>query len=131
MAAPLIPLEHVALGKSMFEHGGHGWKATTLIRAAKEQNCKPFDLPLAGLDLSSKPWGRTDDIVGFVFHAHRMLNADLKYPIILDDSGYICDGWHRVARAIIEKKATIKAMRLNHMPEPDYMEEQKVDRKSS
>lgn len=42
-----------------------------------------------------------------------------KLPIILDDLGYITDGWHRVAKAILEGKETIKAVRIQNMPAPD------------
>ena len=47
-----------------------------------------------------------------------MNQADLKYPIILDDTGFICDGWHRLLKSIVEGKDTIKAIRLKVMPDP-------------
>ena len=51
------------------------------------------------------------------YHIRRMNKADLQYPIILDDTGYICDGWHRLLKSIIGGKETIMAIRLPLMPE--------------
>ena len=36
-----------------------------------------------------------------------------------DDHGYIADGWHRVIKALVEGRQTIKAIRIQEMPEPD------------
>ncbi len=32
----------------------------------------------------------------------RVLNTDLNYPIILNEEGFIMDGWHRVTKALLE-----------------------------
>jgi len=55
----------------------------------------------------------------------RVQNTDLKYPIILDVKGVVADGYHRVAKAILEGKSTIKAYRLKQMPPYDFVEESK------
>jgi hypothetical protein len=39
----------------------------------------------------------------------RINNADLKYPIIINDKGAIIDGMHRATKAILDKKFKIKA----------------------
>lgn len=80
-----------------------------------------FDLPLAGLCISSKPW-ELGDIRSFCHHVIRMKKTDSKHPIILDSDGYVCDGWHRIADAIIKGKTTIEAIRLETMPDPDRIE---------
>lgn len=38
----------------------------------------------------------------------RIKNADLKYPIIMTETGYIVDGAHRIAKAYLNKEKTIK-----------------------
>jgi len=86
-----------------------------LIEISKD--LEVFEIPLKAIDLSRMPWS-IDSIKDFVHHSHRMSKSDLKHPIILDVDGYICDGWHRLAKCLIEGKETIKAVRLTVMPEP-------------
>lgn len=85
-----------------------------LIEASK--SLPLFDLPIKGLDISVNPWG-APSIKYYAWHMQRVSDANLKYPIILDDEGYICDGWHRVVKAIIKGDETIKAVRLTVMPD--------------
>lgn len=96
---------------------GYSWSALTLIEAAKDY--EPFDLPLAGIDISVGVWSGVDTIKGFTEHVKRVKDTDLKYPIILDDRGVICDGWHRIVKALILGKTYIKAIRLQQMPSYD------------
>jgi hypothetical protein len=49
------------------------------------------------------------------------LNADLTYPIILASNAQVMDGMHRVARALLEKHPTIRAVQFRVDPEPDYL----------
>lgn len=76
-----------------------------------------FDMPLQGVDISRMPWN-INNIKDFCHHHKRVTDTDMSYPVILDSTGYICDGWHRVAKAIINGQDTIKAVRLMVMPEP-------------
>jgi len=86
-----------------------------LIELSKKY--EPFDLPLKGIDIAVKPWGDID-IKRFAYHMLRVEKADLNFPIILDECGYICDGWHRLIKAIIKGDEFIKAIRLPIMPQP-------------
>lgn len=96
---------------------GSTWNVLKLIEASKD--IEPFDFPLQGLDISVSVWGNDMNIKSFVYHGKRIINTSLKYPVILDDEGFICDGWHRVCKALLQNKTTIKAIRLEKMPEPD------------
>ena len=53
-------------------------------------------------------------------HARLMLDADLSYPVILGHDGRVMDGMHRIARALLEGKTDIDAVRFPAPPEPDY-----------
>lgn len=55
-------------------------------------------------------------------HARLMAEADLTYPVILCADGRIMDGMHRVAKAYVEGRETITAVRLTETPEPDYVD---------
>ena len=54
-----------------------------------------------------------------VEHARRIAAADTSDPILLSHDGWVVDGMHRVARAILDGNATIAARRLASYPPPD------------
>ena len=91
------------------------YRVVDIIEAAKD--LEAFDLPLCGLDIGVRPWGDMT-IKNFIYHMARIERASMDHPVILDDEGYICDGWHRVSKAILAGEKTIKAKRLTFMPEP-------------
>jgi len=51
-----------------------------------------------------------------VGHMKSVNNADLKYPIILDEDGEVMDGRHRIMKALLTGKKTIKAVRFEENP---------------
>jgi hypothetical protein len=55
-----------------------------------------------------------------VEHPRLIEEVDLAYPIILGSDGRVMDGMHRVARALLEGRSTIEAVRFDTHPEPDY-----------
>lgn len=103
------------LRENHFTRNDKSYRVVDIIEIAK--NLPIFEMPLCGIDISAKPWGDST-IKNFVYHMKRVDQASLDYPIILDDEGYICDGWHRVTRAILKGDITIKCKRLITMPEP-------------
>lgn len=50
----------------------------------------------------------------------RVLDADLSFPIILDDDGYVMDGRHRIAKSLFQGEKDIKFVRFDLTPEPCY-----------
>jgi hypothetical protein len=58
-------------------------------------------------------------------HAKKIVDADLSYPIILNESGIIMDGIHRVCKAHMDGLKTVKAVRFVKDPIPDFEEEYK------
>ncbi|MEG0107817.1 MAG: hypothetical protein RR705_03065 [Lachnospiraceae bacterium] len=121
---PLTPIEPFSLEESQYVRGNEIWKATTLIDYCKAKGYKPFDLPLAGIDLSTAHFTYSCTAT-FIFQMKRVQNSDLTYPIILDDFGQIADGCLRICKAILEGKTTIKAIRMEDMPAYDKWEENK------
>lgn len=53
-----------------------------------------------------------------VMHIQAVNDADLKCPIILDEDGDIMDGRHRVMKALLLGRKTIKAVRFDENPSP-------------
>ena len=113
-----MTLQAVRINKYEFQEGGYEtdvkkYDVADLVKAA--ENLEVFDLPLCGIALSDCFTNRT--LKSFLYHYKRVENADLSYHIILADDGYVCDGWHRIAKAILEGRTTIKAKRLIVMPD--------------
>jgi len=82
------------------------------------KHLKPFDVPLAALNLGDIIWDGLS-VYEIAFHCLKVKKADLSKPIILDWDGGIADGRHRVIKAIIEGKRTIKAVRMQWKINPD------------
>ena len=113
---PTLDIEPLKLSENTYNVYGNSYDVPTLIQFAKEKGYKPFDMPLVSIYIGSEPF-RITDFAQFLYHIKRVDNVSLEYPILIDDHGYICDGWHRVAKAYLEGKKTIKAIRLLEMPE--------------
>lgn len=106
--------------EGVYTRRGREYRTSDIIEAAKD--LKVFNIPLCSIDISFDPW----DIASlneFIYHYRRIENADLSHPIILDDEGSICDGRHRVAKAILTGAKAIKAKRLTVMPEASVIKE--------
>lgn len=54
-------------------------------------------------------------------HLRLIEETDLAHPIILGADGRVMDGMHRVAKAVLEERETIEAVRFATDPEPDYV----------
>jgi hypothetical protein len=105
-------------GENDFSTQSRRWDISTLVSATEGLETYEFDL--MSLDLDSYPWNfKHWNFRSFLHHMSRMEKVDSSIPIIVTPYGYICDGWHRAAKAIMEGKNTIKAYRLKVMPEPD------------
>jgi hypothetical protein len=54
-------------------------------------------------------------------HCKLIFEADISCPIILDASGRVMDGMHRVCKARLKDMPTIRSVRFTQDPEPDYV----------
>ena len=91
------------------------WQIPTLIQYCKEQNYKSFQLPLIGIYTGVNVW-KLDSVKSTIETVNRINNANFDHPILLDDTGFICDGWHRVVKAITLGHDYIEAIRIEEMP---------------
>ena len=103
--------------------GDRAWRIETVWRAAA--SC-PIDETLVESiqELDEDCWFSGDNkpptVRAVADHARRINEADLGRPIILSSEGHVLDGMHRVARAILDGRPTVKAQRLAVDPEPDW-----------
>ena len=89
------------------------------------------DLPIQQVSVSSlaeineNHWYGHDAVEptcrSIVEHCSLILAADLSYPIILDNTGRVMDGMHRVCRALMESRSHVAAVQFLVDPEPDYV----------
>lgn len=117
-----VPIDNMTFAESEYLRGNKVWKAQTLYNFAKAKEYPVRDMPLWNIDLSVEPF-ECSQLHSFIFQCKRVLDCSLDYPIILDEVGQIADGYHRLCKAILEGRKTIKAIRLLEMPAPDRIEE--------
>lgn len=89
-------------------------RMSTLIEQCKD--LPVMDIPLEHLSTYRFVQSGDMGINDFVSHCHHVFTADLNYPIILAADGLILDGCHRVIRALLEGRETIKAVRMIERP---------------
>lgn len=53
-----------------------------------------------------------------VMHMQAVNDADLSFPIILDEDGELLDGRHRLMKAMLTGAHTIKVVRFDENPSP-------------
>lgn len=102
--------------------GYDAWDVQRLIRLAAE--LPVITVPVESVpDLDTPYWAFPGDrlptareIVG---HLRLVLDVDPSYPIILGSDGRLMDGMHRVARALLERRTEIRAVRFPVDPQPD------------
>jgi hypothetical protein len=98
--------------RQWFIRGSQRWSVAKLIALAEDMPV--FDVPLAFLDISGQ--FTVNNLLEFATHVKQCNDADLDYPILLDDEGSIMDGRHRVIKAFIEGRDTIRCVRFLDMP---------------
>jgi hypothetical protein len=105
------------------DQGIDAWDVDRLIQLSRDLPVS--DVPLNGIrEIDSDYWFRFGPVVPtvrrVVEHMQLITEADMSYPIILAASGRVMDGMHRVARAILNGDSTIRAVRFDTDPEPDF-----------
>jgi hypothetical protein len=106
------------------DRGLDAWDVDRLIRLSAE--LPVVDMPLVDIgELDTSYWstaeaGRPLTVREIVSHAALIQDVDLAYPVILAANGRVMDGMHRIARALLDRDAAVKAVRFEHDPEPDF-----------
>ena len=104
------------------EHGKDAWDVDRLVELTRDlpvENVLLGDLP----EVDSVYWfdsPETPTVRNVVEHFRLVQEVDPQYPIILGPDNRVMDGMHRVARALLEGRTTIPAVRLPRLPDPDY-----------
>ena len=121
MACQRVKIKGCNLADNTFKDCKKVWLVTSLIERSKD--LPVFEVPLAGFFSGSNVFDPITSAYSLAKHMKRVQETDLAHPLILDEEGFIMDGWHRVAKALLEGRETIKAVRFETTPAPDYLEE--------
>lgn len=103
----------------MYSDGEHSWADADLWAAAGE--CPVVYRRVSELILDERIYstqvsdGRLSDLL---LDVRRAIAADLSYPVILTPDGWLCDGAHRILKAIIVGAKELPVVTLDSMPEP-------------
>jgi hypothetical protein len=105
------------------ERGVNAWDVERLIALSADLPVEEVDIARVSA-IDSGDWFNTSSdepgLRGVVEHTRRFDDVDLGHPIILGADGRVMDGMRRVAKAILEGRSTIKAVRFRVEPDPDY-----------
>jgi len=103
------------------ERGLDAWDVDGLIRASAELPVVEVALDTI-TDVDSDYWftfGPVPTVRRIVDQVRLIQEVDLSYPIILGSDGRVMDGMHRIARAILDGRTSIRAVQFVVDPEPD------------
>lgn len=103
----------------MAKLGRHNWSVARLFELSKD--LEVFEIPLKHIGMYYKYENLT--LRDMVMHMKAVNDADLSFPIILDEDGEIMDGRHRLMKAILTGAETIKAVRFESNPSPCSVDE--------
>jgi hypothetical protein len=94
--------------------GKNSWSVARLIHLSK--GLPVMDVPLVHLNV----YYTYDKITlrEMVTHMRAVQDANLEYPIIMDEDGEIMDGRHRMMKAMLDGQNTIKVVRFHKNPSP-------------
>ena len=104
------------------DDGLDAWDVDRLIEAST--NLPITDIAVESIaEVDTDYWfcfGPVPTVRRIVEQVHLIQDVDCSYPIILGSDGRVMDGMHRVARAMLDGRPTIRAVRFVTDPEPDF-----------
>lgn len=105
------------------DHGFDAWDIHHLIELSAKLPVK--EVALSSItEIDSTYWfgadGTPATVRTLVRHMELVNAADISYPVILGADGQVMDGMHRIARSLLEGRATIGAVQFDEQPDPDY-----------
>ncbi|HWE54702.1 MAG TPA: GNAT family N-acetyltransferase [Acidimicrobiales bacterium] len=104
------------------EHGDDAWDVDRLIHLSRDLPVIEIDLDRIG-EIDTAYWfpgGRPVTVRDVIDHTRLMATADLTHPVILGPDNRVMDGMHRIARAVLDGRERIRAVRFDVLPAPDH-----------
>lgn len=122
----MITLDKVKLSEHVCSPPNNkgSWYVANLIDRTKTEPIIDYVIDLMSVNLDVKVW-EVDNVFDFLSHVKRINEADLTLPVIVSAEGWILDGWHRIAKAVLLGNDGVKAVRFISNPEFDYFNNDK------
>lgn len=98
--------------------GDRMWRIQDLLKAV--ENVPVYEVPLAFLDLSKHNFDSEGGLIDFAIHMRHVNESDPDDPVVFDQWGRIVDGRHRIVKALLEGRTTIKAKKIPDGTQPTY-----------
>ena len=120
---PRVEIKGWGLDRQTFKDTVDGVKCVWVVKGLIDyaRDLPVFEIPMAGLNIYNL-YPKISCTADWLSHLQAVMRSDLSYPIILDMDGYVMDGRHRIAKAILDGHRTIKAVRFSVTPPWDYVE---------
>jgi hypothetical protein len=100
-------------------HGLDAWDVDRLIELSRELPVK--DVELASIwEIDTPYWSQPLTVRQVAQHVRLVRDVDPVHPIILAADGRVMDGMHRVVKALLDGRETIRAVQFETQPEPDH-----------
>ena len=106
--------EWIPFDQQVARIGNHRWNVMRLVHLAKDLPVIQAPIDLIALDTTYNNICMRD----MVMHMQAVQDADITYPILLDENGFILDGRHRLMRAMLFGIAVIPVKRFDVNPTP-------------
>ena len=107
------------------ELGLNAWAVERLISLSKDLPIRQVN-PGTFEELDSAHWYLERNAVpspnSIMEHMRLIQSCDLAFPIILDQSGRVMDGMHRVCKAILGGIDSVAAVQFETDPPPDFVD---------
>lgn len=100
--------------EQMSQLGKHHWSVSRLFDLTRD--FPVMEIPLSHLNVYYTYEKLT--LRNMVTHLKAVNDADLNFPIILDEDGEVMDGRHRIMKALLIGAETIKAVKFQDNPAP-------------
>jgi hypothetical protein len=98
------------------------WEVDKLVKLS--EHYLPKEILIESLDeIDENYWFNGDDIPSareIAKHIEYAKKTSFKYPVILSSDGRVMEGMHRILKALMSGKDTIKAVQFLEDPEPDH-----------
>jgi hypothetical protein len=104
------------------EAGLDAWDVDRLFVLSRHLPVEEVQISTIG-EVDSVYWFDDDNpptVRAVVEHVNLINAVDLSYPVILSVEGRVMDGMHRIARALLEGRKSVRAVRFLQPVAPDF-----------
>ena len=106
------------------DDGLMAWDVDRLIALSKD--LRPSGVPISSIGEMDEVYWFDDELElptcrNVLEHMRLIREVDPSDPIILGADGRVMDGMHRVAKAYLQGREEIEAVKFDRDPEPDYL----------